>query len=83
MTDDQNTGSQDNDGGTTGDYLGGQSGMSSELGGGVDRDMGEDMGSKMGRDEGSDEGAARDATGKRYMGGEGSQNEQREEKPGY
>lgn len=30
-------GNADNDGGTSGDYVGGQSGMNSELGGGVSR----------------------------------------------
>jgi len=73
-------GSADNDGGTTGDYTGGQSGMSSEFGGGVGRDFNTDTS----RDEGQDMGAGRDASGKRYMGGEGgtSSQEQSEENTG-
>jgi hypothetical protein len=73
-------GNADNDGGTSGDYIGGQSGMNSELGAGVSRDMGKEMGSKMSRDEGKDLGAGRDSTGKRYMGGE-DQKSSDEEKP--
>jgi hypothetical protein len=64
--------------------LGGESGMSSELGGGLDRDATRKIATSMNPDEGSDMGAGRDPTGKRYMGGTGgeSSQEQSERNPG-
>jgi hypothetical protein len=73
-------GNADNDGGTSGDYIGGQTGVNSELGAGVSRDTGQEMGSKTSRDEGEDMGAGRDSTSKHYMGGEDEQSSD-EEKP--
>jgi hypothetical protein len=72
------------DSGQPHDYLGGESGASSELGGGMDRDEAHRIASTMNPDEGADMGAGRDTTGKRYMGGTGgeSSQEQSERNPG-